>query len=303
MAKSLKISYALCCLTGIFGGHHLYLGQDAQCFLWFSTLGGFLLGFFADLCKLPSYVAQANRSPVYFSDWESKRGRRVKELQLPRWIGAYFVSCYYECICVYAFDTYFQQVRLDEALFLFKALGRALAIYLCFSIGLKRTRFRWCLLSSVLAEALLRGLSTVLIASTRRLPLLFGESDPLIFILAQLPFIITSSVAYRKQKYREDVERPRHVCIRLPCLMIAGISWTVLFSSAMYNHLEVPLSLENPTQTQKLKYVIRDFIRSDFFLSLQDSISSLSRIWINDGFATATDKTLALLASFVSSTT
>ena len=39
--KSVGVAYVLYFVGGWWGLHHLYLGRDAQCFLWSTTAGGF----------------------------------------------------------------------------------------------------------------------------------------------------------------------------------------------------------------------------------------------------------------------
>ena len=63
--KSLFWAYFWWLFGGLFGAHHLYLGRDDQAFIWFCSLGGFILGWLRDIYRIPSYVAEANDSPEY----------------------------------------------------------------------------------------------------------------------------------------------------------------------------------------------------------------------------------------------
>jgi TM2 domain-containing membrane protein YozV len=61
MAKSVFLTYVLWLVGGFFGLHHLYLGRDAQAFLWWCTFGGYVgCGWFRDIFHIPEYVADAN---------------------------------------------------------------------------------------------------------------------------------------------------------------------------------------------------------------------------------------------------
>jgi DnaJ family protein C protein 22 len=86
MAKSLKIAYLLWLTGGLLGWHHFYLGRDKRGFLWFSTLGGFLIGLVNDLIKLPQYVNEANRKSELSPD------REQLKLKAPIFIKTKFVA-------------------------------------------------------------------------------------------------------------------------------------------------------------------------------------------------------------------
>lgn len=58
--KSLWVAYVLWLCTGFAGGHHLYLGRDAQACVWAASGGGFLFGWLRDGLRLPEYVAATN---------------------------------------------------------------------------------------------------------------------------------------------------------------------------------------------------------------------------------------------------
>ena len=64
--KSLFVTYFLWLFGGFFGLHHFYLGRDAQAFLYWCTLGGYLgCGWIRDLFYIRRYVGEANEDPVY----------------------------------------------------------------------------------------------------------------------------------------------------------------------------------------------------------------------------------------------
>nr|XP_057940600.1 dnaJ homolog subfamily C member 22-like [Doryrhamphus excisus] len=60
MAKSVMVAYALWAGGGLFGLHHFYLGRDSHALLWMLTLGGFGIGWFREIVRLPVYVDEAN---------------------------------------------------------------------------------------------------------------------------------------------------------------------------------------------------------------------------------------------------
>ncbi|KAF9422004.1 hypothetical protein HW555_002224 [Spodoptera exigua] len=66
--KSVVIAYILWFFTGIFGGHHFYLRRDRHAFVWWSTLGGFLIGWIGEILRIPRYVREANDDPRYLEE-------------------------------------------------------------------------------------------------------------------------------------------------------------------------------------------------------------------------------------------
>ncbi|KAI4469555.1 dnaj subfamily c member 22 [Holotrichia oblita] len=61
--KSVVVAYICWLFGGMFGLHLFYLRRDAQGFLTWSTLGGYGLGWLADITKIPRYVKEVNEDP------------------------------------------------------------------------------------------------------------------------------------------------------------------------------------------------------------------------------------------------
>jgi DnaJ family protein C protein 22 len=87
MSKSLSIAYVCCIFGGLFGLHHFYLGRDRQGIIYFTTLGGFLVGIAYDLFKMPDYVNEANLDRSYLIDL--KRSMNSE----PSFAATRFISC------------------------------------------------------------------------------------------------------------------------------------------------------------------------------------------------------------------
>lgn len=66
--KSVAKAYASWFFGGIFGLHLFYLERDAHAFLTWSTLGGYGLGWLADVTKIPRYVRDCNEDPRYMEE-------------------------------------------------------------------------------------------------------------------------------------------------------------------------------------------------------------------------------------------
>ena len=67
MFKKKLITYLLWLFGGILGLHHIYLGRYKHAFIWYSTFGGFLIGFFNDLTRMSDYIDYANNDDDFFS--------------------------------------------------------------------------------------------------------------------------------------------------------------------------------------------------------------------------------------------
>lgn len=63
--KSVFWAYVLWLFGGLFGAHHFYLRRDRHAFVWWTTLGGFGVGWFSEVFRIPHYVRGANEDPRY----------------------------------------------------------------------------------------------------------------------------------------------------------------------------------------------------------------------------------------------
>lgn len=66
--KSVIVAYLLWILGGIFGAHHVYLRRDRHAFVWWTTLGGFLIGWLGEVFRIPRYVRDANEDPKHMEE-------------------------------------------------------------------------------------------------------------------------------------------------------------------------------------------------------------------------------------------
>ncbi|XP_066138257.1 dnaJ homolog subfamily C member 22 [Euwallacea fornicatus] len=86
--KSLILAYILWFFGGVFGLHLFYLDRDAHAFLTWSTLGGYGLGWLADVTKIPRYVREYNNDPRYLHEMVEKIRRNKK----PPFSSSRFIS-------------------------------------------------------------------------------------------------------------------------------------------------------------------------------------------------------------------
>lgn len=76
--KSLLVTFILWLFGGVFGLHHFYLRRDRHAFVWWSTLGGYGLGWIGDLFKLNTYVKDANEDHEFISAFIVKMQRNPR---------------------------------------------------------------------------------------------------------------------------------------------------------------------------------------------------------------------------------
>ncbi|ENN75609.1 hypothetical protein YQE_07787, partial [Dendroctonus ponderosae] len=77
----------------ISGLHLFYLERDAHAFLTWSTLGGYGLGWLADITKIPRYVRDCNNDPKFLQELvEKMRRNRSPPFSTSRFISAVMVA-------------------------------------------------------------------------------------------------------------------------------------------------------------------------------------------------------------------
>lgn len=86
--KSIILAYIFWLFGGIFGLHLFYLERDAHAFLTWSTLGGYGLGWLADVTKIPRYVRDCNEDPKFLEELADRMRKNKKVCQE-------IMKCYY----------------------------------------------------------------------------------------------------------------------------------------------------------------------------------------------------------------
>lgn len=85
--KSIFITYLLWLFGGWFGAHHLYLGRDLQAFTWWSTFGGFGIGWLVEFFQIPSIVRDVNEDPSFIEQFVHKlRTQQKPEFSTSRFL-------------------------------------------------------------------------------------------------------------------------------------------------------------------------------------------------------------------------
>jgi len=102
MCKSIKIAYLCWLFGGLFGLHHAYLKRDKHALIWFSTFGGFLVGFITDAFQMQSYVKQTNQESDYIKKFNSiKQQLKVPAFYGYRFFGSVLVGLFFSLITKY----------------------------------------------------------------------------------------------------------------------------------------------------------------------------------------------------------
>jgi DnaJ family protein C protein 22 len=75
--KSLTFTYIFSLIGGLFGLHHLYLGRTQHALLWFTTFGGFGIGFIYEFFfLLKKYVHETNHDLLIVNEYKLKMIQR-----------------------------------------------------------------------------------------------------------------------------------------------------------------------------------------------------------------------------------
>ncbi|KAK5642835.1 hypothetical protein RI129_009002 [Pyrocoelia pectoralis] len=94
--KSVLWAYILWLFGGIFGLHLFYLERDSHAFLTWSTIGGYGLGWLADITKIPRYVRDVNNDPKFLEEFIQKvRKNRKPPFSTSRFLSAITVGYFW----------------------------------------------------------------------------------------------------------------------------------------------------------------------------------------------------------------
>jgi len=98
--KSVVIAYVLWLFGGIFGLHHLYLHRDRHAFVWWCTLGGYIIGWLCEIFLIPEYVRAANEDPRFVTTFKAKlKANKRPPLSLMRFLGQILIGYLFGELC------------------------------------------------------------------------------------------------------------------------------------------------------------------------------------------------------------
>ncbi|KAL0851837.1 hypothetical protein ABMA28_000138 [Loxostege sticticalis] len=101
--KSVIWAYVFWLFGGIFGVHHFYLRRDRHAFVWWTTLGGFGVGWFGEIFRIPRYVRDANEDPKYMLELVMRMSQNKKPpFSMNRFTGMLMVGYSWGQMMLYA---------------------------------------------------------------------------------------------------------------------------------------------------------------------------------------------------------
>ncbi|KAF7280116.1 hypothetical protein GWI33_006373 [Rhynchophorus ferrugineus] len=135
--KSIIWAYVFWIFGGVFGLHLFYLERDAHAFLTWSTLGGYGLGWLADITKIPRYVKDCNNDPKFLEDLVFRMRRDKKPpFSTSRFISALMVSYLWGQLIMMAIpQDEIYGVNLNSYLHWFIPLAVAMGVWIVGNIG------------------------------------------------------------------------------------------------------------------------------------------------------------------------
>ncbi|XP_050301617.1 dnaJ homolog subfamily C member 22 isoform X2 [Anthonomus grandis grandis] len=135
--KSLFWAYFCWLFGGVFGLHLFYLERDAHAFLTGSTLGGYGLGWLADITKIPRYVRDCNNDPHFLEELIFKmRKNRKPPFSTSRFISAVMVGYLWGQLIFLAIpQDELYGINWNTYLHWFIPLGVALGVWVVGNIG------------------------------------------------------------------------------------------------------------------------------------------------------------------------
>ncbi|CAH0577920.1 unnamed protein product [Chrysodeixis includens] len=150
--KSVIIAYVLWLFGGIFGVHHFYLRRDRHAFVWWTTLGGFGVGWLGEIFRIPRYVRDANDDPAHMKDLLSRMVQNKKPpFSMNRFTGMLMVGYSWGQMMMFAVPPDgFWGINL-RYLNLLIPLAAALGVWTVGNIGREQGRLLYPLLAAYAA--------------------------------------------------------------------------------------------------------------------------------------------------------
>ncbi|XP_060535254.1 dnaJ homolog subfamily C member 22 [Cylas formicarius] len=138
--KSVFWAYFWWLFGGLFGMHLFYLERDAQAFLTWTTFGGYVLGWLADVTKIPRYVRECNEDPHTIEElFYRMRINRKPPFSASRFISALMIAYLWAQLIMWAIpEDEVAGVNWNTYFHWFIPLGCALGVWTVGNIGSER---------------------------------------------------------------------------------------------------------------------------------------------------------------------
>ncbi|XP_061842034.2 dnaJ homolog subfamily C member 22 isoform X2 [Nerophis lumbriciformis] len=211
MVKRVIVAYALWAGGGLFGLHHFYLGRDSHALLWMLTLGGFGIGWFREITRIPAYVGEANQH----TEEERRRPSTMvpPPVNLVRFAGQMCVGIYFGTVAL---------IGLSSLSFF-----HLMVLPLCVGAGVH-------LVSTVGQQT--SDLSKTLTASLITSPIFYGST------LSPLPISLAASItAAQNRRYKQPQARTQELGPRLYRLGLAWLAFSTPLAYCVFHNTTATL--------------------------------------------------------------
>ncbi|XP_066991069.2 dnaJ homolog subfamily C member 22 [Anabrus simplex] len=250
--KSLLLTYVLWLIGGFFGLHHLYLGRDAQAFLWWCTLGGYAgMGWLRDIFFIPRYVADAN-GDIHFL---KKHKADMKKYETPPFSLTRFSGM---VIVAYLFGTVVMLAIPEEEvagidwnwLVILVPLACALGVWAVGNIG-RETGSIWWPLGAAYAVYPLRS---------------YIADDSNWF--TTMTFLAALAFDNKSKRWRRHVKK-RSLCRRIVTLTLCGLLYSSLWCSYLYFNAKIT---DSDGEEVRIHEALHHFFSSPLWTEFKQSL-------------------------------
>nr|CAD7426619.1 unnamed protein product [Timema monikensis] len=251
--KSMLTTYILWFIGGVFGLHHLYLGRDAQAFLWWCTLGGYVgCGWLRDIFYIPEYVSDANEDVKFIR----KHVARVRQHDKPpfssvRFFGMFVVAYLWSSVVTMAIPEEHIGGINWRFLIVLAPLACALGVWTVGNIGREQGTIWW-----------------PLVAAYATFPLYYYfEDDTTAYSL--MTFVSSLAFDTWSKKWRRTPPKKKSLAKRITTLTVCGVLYLSLWGSYFYFNTKLT---DSEGEEIPVREAIHHFFTSPWWVDLKQSL-------------------------------
>ncbi|PZC79763.1 hypothetical protein B5X24_HaOG215854 [Helicoverpa armigera] len=216
--KSVIWAYLFWLTTGIFGGHHFYLRRDRHAFVWWTTLGGFFVGWLGEIFRIPRYVRDANEDPKHMEELAHRMIQNKKPpFSMNRFTGMLMVGYSWGQMTMFAIPPDFWGMNL-KYLNLLIPLSVALGVWTVGNIGHEQGSLKWPLIGAYLGY-----------------PVRYYVYDDSLWFTVMLLASACAFDSYSKE-WRRTPKKKTHIAKRVVILGVCAALYLGLWCSYLYFH-------------------------------------------------------------------
>ncbi|XP_022903352.1 dnaJ homolog subfamily C member 22 [Onthophagus taurus] len=253
--KSVFLAYLCWVFGGIFGLHLFYLRRDAQAFLTWSTLGGYGLGWLADITKIPRYVKEVNQDPALMKEMMRKiRENKKPPFSISRFMSSLMISYLWGQLVMIAIPEDDFGGYNWQYLHWFIPLGASLGVWIVGNIGREKGS-PWYAIGGAYVGYLVRYIY-------------FDES------VWFSSMIVTSALAFDtfSKEWRKDPPKRKSFFKRVFVLTTCGILYLSLWSCYFYFNGKIT---DSNGDTVPVHEAFHHFFTSPWWTDLKQSLHDI----------------------------